>query len=460
MLKLIKKLFLKKPKKAPHDAPEYSFANEEKLKHLTQAAILEEAKLPYKTETIIKLILIIIITAIFWASFAIIKEIAHTTGEIIPTSFVQTIQHPEGGAVNEILVKDGDFIQKGQTLLVITGENLRGELARSQAKLKATSQQATRYREFAALDPTQLSHLHQHAELPLDQQEFLRSMVENRKNQTQVIEEQLKQRTESLKIAVSKLDTIQKNLALATESFNTKSGLLKKGYMPKTVVIDAEKEVNSLTGELAKTYSEIDQNKQGIAEFQSRLESLGSGLKDEAIEKLSNLETDIIETDKVVDKLKDQVSRLEVKSPTDGIVKGLEIKNIGAVIAPGGKIMEIVPVDQDLIAEIKINPNDVGNLKSNQDCIVKVSAFDFSRYGSIDGKLLSISATTFLTKEGASYYRGRVRLLKNYVGKDPTKNIILPGMEVNVDIVTGEKTIIGYLLKPIQVAMSTAMSEK
>ena len=230
--------------------------------------------------------------------------------------------------------------------------------------------------------------------------------------------------------------------------------------MPKTVVIDAEKEVNSLTGELAKTYSEIDQNKQGIAEFQSRLESLGSGLKDEAIEKLSNLETDIIETDKVVDKLKDQVSRLEVKSPTDGIVKGLEIKNIGAVIAPGGKIMEIVPVDQDLIAEIKINPNDVGNLKSNQDCIVKVSAFDFSRYGSIDGKLLSISATTFLTKEGASYYRGRVRLLKNYVGKDPTKNIILPGMEVNVDIVTGEKTIIGYLLKPIQVAMSTAMSEK
>lgn len=459
MFKFITKLFSSKKKDAFPLPPEYSYAHEEKLKHLTQATILEEAKLPYKTTAIIRFILTVIITTILWAYVAKVKEIAHTTGEIIPTSFVQTIQHPEGGSVSEILVKDGDFIQKGQVLIVLSGENLRGELARSAAKLRAISEQGARYREFISLDPNQLDAT-SYTDLPLGQQEFLRSMIENRENQSKVIQEQLKQRSESLKIAHTKLDTVKKNLALAEESLETKAGLLKKGYVPKTAVIDAEKEVNTLKGELAKTYAEIDQNKQGIVEFQSRLESLSSGLKDDAIEKLSNLETDIIETTKVVDKLKDQVSRLEIRSPTDGIVKGLEVKNIGAVVAPGGKIMDIVPVDHDLIAEIKISPNDVGNLKANQDCIIKVSAFDFSRYGSVDGKLTSISATTFLTKEGTSYYRGRVHLVKNYVGKDPTKNVILPGMEVNVDIITGEKTILGYLLKPIQVALSTAMSEK
>ncbi len=459
MFKFIRNLFSPKRKVSTPSAPEYSYAHEEKLKHLTQATILEEAKLPYKTMTIIRYINIVLIIAIIWSSIAKVKEIAHTAGEIIPTSFVQTIQHPEGGSISEILIKDGDFVQKGQVIIVLSGENLRGELARAEAKLKSLSEQGTRYREFISLDLRKIEQT-QYTNLPLDQQDFLRSMVENRDNQAKVIEEQLKQRNESLKIAMTKLDTVKKNLALARESYQTKAGLLKKGYIPKTAVIDAEKEVNSLQGELTKTYAEIDQNKQGIAEFYSRLESLGSGLKDGAVEKLSNLETDIIETEKVVDKLKDQVSRLEIRSPTDGIIKGLEVKNIGAVVSPGGKIMEIVPVDHELIAEVKISPNDVGNLKSNQDCIIKVSAFDFSRYGSIDGKLMNVSATTFLNKEGASYYRGRVRLLRNHVGKDPTQNVILPGMEVNVDIITGEKTIIGYLLKPIQVALSTAMSER
>jgi membrane fusion protein, adhesin transport system len=122
--------------------------------------------------------------------------------------------------------------------------------------------------------------------------------------------------------------------------------------------------------------------------------------------------------------------------------------------------MEIVPMDEVLMAEIKISPNDIGNVEEGQPCLVKVSAYDFSRWGGIEGELVYISATTFISKEGVPFYKGRIKLEKNYVGKDPTKNIVHPGFIVNVNIITGEKSIMSYLLKPIKNALSVSFSEK
>ncbi|HXF90773.1 MAG TPA: HlyD family type I secretion periplasmic adaptor subunit, partial [Candidatus Nitrosotenuis sp.] len=236
--------------------------------------------------------------------------------------------------------------------------------------------------------------------------------------------------------------------------------LFEKGFTTKTNVLEAEKEYNIIEGEIEKTKSEISQHKQSIAEFETRLKSLESSLRDEALEKLATLESEIVENSKNIEKLKNQIDRLEVRSPVKGIVKGLEVTTIGGVVAPGQKIMEIVPIDDVMLAEVKIFPGDIGNLKIGQECLVKVSAYDFSRYGSIEGELIYLSATTFVSKEGITYYKGRIKLTKNYVGNNPNVNIVLPGMVVNADIITGEKTILGYLLKPIQVTLSTALREK
>ena len=155
-----------------------------------------------------------------------------------------------------------------------------------------------------------------------------------------------------------------------------------------------------------------------------------------------------------------QVNRLEVRAPTNGVVKGLEVNTIGGVIRPGSRLMEIVPSGGELFAEVKVSPNDIGHIKIGYPVIIKVTSYDFSRYGSIDGKVTGLSATTFTNEQGQSFYKGVISLGKNYVGNVEGRNVILPGMIVNVDIITGTKSLLAYFLKPIHKALNSAFSER
>lgn len=460
---MLKKAFtnIKNILKNYYDENKASKTINEQLRLLSRASVLEDGKLPQQFHNVMITISTCLLIAIIWASLATVKEIAKTTGEIVPTGYIQQIQHLEGGVVSKIFVSEGQLVSQNQPLIRLAGDAVHAELTKAQTKGGALRLQAKRYRAFANLAPTEFEKVSKDlSSLESDQRQILEVMIENRDRQKKVIEEQLKQRKEALKQAESKIETLHKNLKLAKEVYKSKKKLFEKGYAQKTSVIEAEKEVNSIEGEIEKTLSEIQQSNQGISEFETRLKSLESSLRDEALQKLSTIEADIVENKKVIEKFMNQIDRLEIDSPVKGIVKGLEATTIGGVVSPGQKIMEIVPVEETLVAEVKINPTDIGNIRIGQHCVLKVSAFDFSRYGAIDGKLLSISATTFTTKEGLSYYKARIELSKNYVGNNSKHNIVLPGMVVNADIVTGEKTIIGYLIKPIQVALSTALSER
>lgn len=437
--------------------------NNQQLRYLSQAAVLEEATLPYRMKFILFVVTFITVTAIVWASIAKVKEIAKTTGEIIPAIPIQVIQHQEGGTVAEILVSDGIAVQKGDILMRLSGDNLHAELERAHTKDLALRTQAERFSAFANFSEADFDKFETEDsdfDLADDQRKILESMVENRDKQKKVIEEQLRQKKESLKISAAKIKTLTKNLFLTREGYQTKEKLFKEGYMQKSLLIEAEKDLNSVGGELEKTKAEYAQNNQAILEFENRLKSLESGLKDEALQKLSTLQADIAENQDVINKLNGQISRLEIRAPVAGIIKGEEITTIGGVVGPGQKIMEIVPTDAGLIAEVKINPADIGNIKVGEECSVKISAFDYSRYGDIRGELIFVSATTFVTKDGIPYYKGRIILEKNYLGDNPDVNIILPGNVVSADIIIGDKTIMNYLLKPIEVAIHSSFSEK
>ena len=161
----------------------------------------------------------------------------------------------------------------------------------------------------------------------------------------------------------------------------------------------------------------------------------------------------------IINKLEERTSRLNLRAPARGLVKGLSVNTIGAVIQPGQTLMEIVPLDKDLEVSVKISPQDIGHLEVGQPVQVKFSTFDFSRYGSVQGHLEQISATTFSGEQGERYYQGRVSLVQNYVGTNPD-NQIMPGMTVMADVITGEKTILEYMLKPIHVSLKTAFTER
>ncbi len=154
------------------------------------------------------------------------------------------------------------------------------------------------------------------------------------------------------------------------------------------------------------------------------------------------------------------MKRLKIRSPSYGYVKGLNVKTIGGVIESGAVLIEIVPLEDSMIIEAKISPKDIGHVIKGQKVTIKFSAFDFSRYGTVDGKLESISATTFVDEDGTRYYLGRMSLAKNYVGNDPKQNLIVPGMTVQADIVTGSKSILSYLLKPIHSSITSSFTER
>ena len=197
-----------------------------------------------------------------------------------------------------------------------------------------------------------------------------------------------------------------------------------------------------------------------IAEANLRLNELEKSQREEAITELGRLGGEIAQASETLRKLRDRVARLEIVAPARGYIKGLQFSTIGGVIAPAQVVMELVPADDVLIAETRISTEDIGHVHLGQPVTVKVSAFDFIRYGGIKGELVSISASTFVDEDGQPYCKGKVALNADSVGEGASAQKIIPGMTVQADIQTGERTLLQYLLKPVYVSLDQAFSER
>lgn len=286
------------------------------------------------------------------------------------------------------------------------------------------------------------------------------AMLEARKSERDIISEQIKQKENGIKALQSRQAATGKNLGITNDLLGRKYQLQQSGYVSKISLLQTQQEANALSGESEQLQAQIEEARSALKEYKDRLASLDSKFRDDAWRQLEAVENEMIQNKKVVEKVRGRVDRLEVTAPVRGLVKSLAVTTVGGVVAPGQTLMEIVPLDRPMIVDIRIPPRHMGHLKIGQPVQVKVSSFDYSRYGSIAGELEYISASTFEGQNGERYYRGQVKLSQNYVGTQPDKNIIMPGMMVMADIVTGDKTILQYLMKPIRNSMQTAMTER
>ena len=385
----------------------------EQLRYLPQSVKLEEAVQPHIIRVTMILISGIVLLFIMWASVTNINEVAKAPGEIVPKGFVQVVQHLDGGIVTEIHTGEGDLVKKDQILLKINDGGTRHDLAEALAKQRFLSIEAERLHAFINNEQPnfeRFSDKAMSADAHFVQQEKL--MTHNADIY------KLHQRAEKL----------MENLRIAKERLALQKKLFKQGHVPKLTVFQYQKEV--------------------------------SKIETDAHRELNTIEAQIAQNKEVIAKLKSKVDRLEVRSPVYGLVKGLKVNTIGGVIEPGKTLMEIVPLDKHLVVEARILPKDIGHVQVGQTVRVKVSSYDFSRYGAVMGRLEFLSATTFLGEKGEPYYRGRIILSKRYVGNNSGTNPILPGMTVEADIVTGKKTILAYLLKPIHLSLKTALTER
>lgn len=434
--------------------------HDKQTRYLSQAIQLEESVNPHIIHTTLIMVSLALLTFITWAALTNINEVARTPGEVVPYGYQQTVQHLEGGIVKRINVRDGDVVQQGDVLMELDDSIVKEDLERAMSKQLFLQKQAERLRAFVEGRTPDFSKFVGVTDAMItDQKAFFDGMRTAREKEAQIVRDQITQKEQNLLSIQSDLKMSKESLSIAKDMYNRRLTLNRKGYVSDMQLLENKRQVKELEADVQRQTNNIGIAESEILEFEDRLQSLSAGHVDDAHERLSQVLNDEAQNIKVIDKLEERISRLKIRAPSHGLVKGLTVNTIGAVIAPGATLMEIVPLDKSLEISVKISPRDIGHLELGQPVQVKFSTFDFSRYGFIRGQLAQISATTFAGEQGERYYQGRVLVDRNYVGDDP-RNIIMPGMTVMADIITGNKTILQYMLKPIHISLKTAFTER
>lgn len=430
---------------------------------LAQSVILEEAGSSGLVRVAIITIAIVIFAFVAWSAVTTVDEIAVTSGEVIPAPAgrVQTIQHQEGGTIQTILVRDGQMVEKDELLVQLDPVLVEAELQQQQARLVVLQLQAERFRAIGEnrepdFDFADLAYLKEIQ----DQQQIYDGQIIAFENRRQVLRDQIAQREAELETFLEQEQTLLRNLSILEDELAMRGDLYEKGLSSRTVYLDTQREVNDAVGDLASLTSERKQTEEALAESRNRLQESETDNREQALDQMGNLQAEIGALRQAIRRIRVRILRHDVKAPVRGIVKGLQANTIGGVIPPGGIIMELVPVGEELLVETRIQTRDIGHVKPGHPVTVKVSTYDFARYGGINAELRDISATTFLDEEGNPYYKGIVAMERDYVGGDPDQNRVIPGMTVQADIRTGEKTLFEYILKPIYASVNESFRER
>lgn len=430
------------------------------IRYLSQAIQLEEAVNPAILRTTMLTISITIIAFTVWSGFTNINEVARTPGEVVPSGYQQVVQHLEGGIVREIAVKEGDPVEAGQVLVRLDDSGVYEDLKRAESRQVTLSMQEERLRAFLENRAPDFSRFGDHADNVLaDQKQFYDTMDRNNREERKVIQEQITQKRRMISSLEAELHTGQQNLAISSDLFSRREALYRKGFLSETKYLESKQQMNAIAGNIAQAKSRISITEAEIREYENRLQSLGLNQNDRINERLDAIIADKAQNSELLREMQGRYDRLSIRAPVSGAVKGLSVNTIGAIVRPGETLMEIVPSGNELVVEVKIAPQHIGHLKTGQPVKVKLSSYDFSRYGLLNGTLEQVSATTFTSENGERYYQGRIHLDKTWLGNDPEKHVI-PGMTVMAEIITGEKTILQYLLKPIHNSLKTAFSER
>jgi adhesin transport system membrane fusion protein len=409
------------------------------------------------------LVTIAIVVLIVWANFAELEEVAVASGEVVPQGQVKVIQHLEGGIIGQIFVTEGTTVKAGDLLLQldrgITGSN------RDEIEIELDSLILTRVRLVAESQGTELVFPEAQAArrpkmLQAERQTYESHNLELQSSVT-VLREQQRQRELDLRQIRSQLNSTKNNLALTLERFVMSEDLLAVGLTPKIDHVQIEQEVEKLQGEMEELKSAIPRAQASIAEATERIKEEKLRATRIAREEMSAIERRIAEVREKLGRATDQVVRTKISSPIDGVVQSMRHHTIGGVARPGEPLMEIVPTQERLVVEAKLNPTDIGYVRVGQSSLVKISTYDFSRYGGLEGRVASISPDSHVdSATGQSYFRVIAETDKNYLGFEPGDLPIAPGMEATLDIHTGSKSVMQYLLKPVIKVRSEAFRER
>lgn len=404
--------------------------------------------------------------ALVWASFATLDEITVGEGKVIPSSQVQVVQNLEGGIVSEILVKAGDVVKKDQVVARLDQTRFASSFREGQAKDHALMGKIARLSAEANNTPFVAP-----PELAKENPKVLteeRALYESRKRDLQanlaVLGHQAEQRRHELTEKRSRETQLQQSYALISKELDVTRPLARQGVVSEVDLLHLERQATDVKGDLDATHLTIPRLEAAYRETRQKMEEISAQFRAEAMKDLNQARAEQAAQSAANSGLEDRVTRTQVRAPMNGIVKQIKVNTVGGVIQPGMDLMEIVPVENTLLIEAKVRPADIAFLRPGQEATVKLSAYDFSIYGGMSATLEQISADT-LTPEKPNekpepYYLIRVRTKTNKLSGWSEPVNIIPGMVATVDIKTGKRTVLQYLLKPIIKTKDMALRER
>ncbi len=421
------------------------------------AALRQE---PLRARVLLRSVGIVVTLFIVWAAVAQLDEVTRGEGKVIPSRQVQILQSIDGGLVSEILVREGEIVQPDQLLIKIDETRFVSSVKENQAQYLGLLAKAARLRAIAEgrsfVPPPEVVK----ADPSIVQQE--RQLYEDRNDELKAIisiaQQQLAQRRQELIEAQAKKAQASQGYDLTSRELAVTKPLINSGAVSEVELLRLERDVSRYRGERDMTSAQISRIQAAISEAQRKIEEVELGFRNDAGKELSETMAKLNTLAEGSVALSDRVKQSSIRSPVKGTVKRLLVNTVGGVVQPGKDMIEIVPLEDALLLEARVQPRDIAFLRPGQPVMVKFTAYDFSIYGGLDGTLEHIGADTVMDEKGNAFYTVRVRT--NKPGFGDSNLPIIPGMVAEVDILTGKKSVLAYLIKPVLRAKSVALTER
>ncbi|MGF6432248.1 HlyD family type I secretion periplasmic adaptor subunit [Bradyrhizobium elkanii] len=412
---------------------DFTFAND-----IRSAALL---RTPRTSRMLLWTSCALLATFLIWAHFAVLDEVKRGSGRVVPSRQMQVVQSLEGGIVGDILIREGDIVQQGQSLMRIDDTKFASEFGEIRERRAAMAARVARL-DAEARGRTEIT-------FPDEVDKVVPAAVATEASVFKMRGQKVAQDIDVLNQQVTRLTG---SLKLLEREQTLTRRLYEQKVVPEIEMLRLDRQATEMKGQLA--------------EAQSKIANITASFRSQADEDLAKSRADLAVLDENIKSAQDRVRRTDLKAPVHGIVNKLNISTIGAVVQPGANLMDIVPLDDTLLVEGRIRPQDIAFIRPDQDAVVKISAYDSSVYGSLKGKVERISADTIVddkaekTERQETFYRVMVRTDKNHLGSEQHPLPIIPGMVTTVEVLTGEKSVLDYIVKPARLLRDEALRER
>ncbi len=415
-----------------------------------------------KSHYLLITIAMLVVAFLIWSNNSEIEEITRGAGQVVPTQEIQIIQSLEGGIIEDILVSEGQKVQKGEVLLKVSDIAFASEGRGAEARILALKAKRARLQAEANntefIVPQEIEE--KFPDIARNEKELFNSRQAELENAKSILDNKISTAAADISEVRAKINRLSESRRLLNQELSITKEMVAKKAVPKLEEIRLNRELSNISGQIREAVEERSGLESTLSRAKKEREDREDKFKSQVLGELNDIESQISQIGENITAIEDRVARTEIKSPVDGIVNNIALKTIGGVIEPAMQLFEVVPLDDDLKIIARVTPQEIAFLRPGQPASIKISAYDSQRYGSLKGELVRLGANSVTDREGNIYFEIELIAQQNFLGTQEAPLPITPGMVAEIEIITGKRTIFSYLVKPVLRAKDKALTER